>query len=135
MIDAAIAVVAFAASLGLLAAGDADLANADGDVGALEVLLTALASLPLVARRRAPLAIFLLTAVASIALRGVAAPAGPPIGPTVALFGLALAGDGSRARQRLTLSIVAVTLAAHVAASGFAARHRPSGLLRRQRRP
>jgi signal transduction histidine kinase len=120
VIDAAIAVVAFAASLGLLAAGDADLANADGDVVALEVLLTALASLPLVARRRAPLAIFLLTAVASIALRAVAAPAGPPIGPTVALFGLALAGDGSRARQRLTLSIVAVTLAAHVAASGFA---------------
>jgi signal transduction histidine kinase len=115
-VDAAIAVAAFAASLGLLAVGEADA----GGVLALAVLLTALASLPLVWRRQMPLAVFVLTALASTALRAVAEPVGPPIGPTVALFGLAAGGDGSRARTRLTLALVVGLLAAHASASGLA---------------
>jgi signal transduction histidine kinase len=118
-IDAAIAVAAFAASLGLLAAGDSDLWDRAG-VEALAVLLTALASLPLVARRRAPLAVFVFTALASTALRAIAAPAGPPLGPTIALYGLAASSEGSRARTRLILALVAALLAAHAAASGLA---------------
>jgi len=51
-IDAAIAVAVFAGSLGLLAVGETD----GGGIEALAVLLTALASLPLVWGRRAPLA-------------------------------------------------------------------------------
>jgi signal transduction histidine kinase len=118
LIDSAIAVVVFAASLGLLAVGDADLFDRGG-VAAPAVLLAALASLPLVVRRRAPLPVFVLTALASSVLHVIATPAGPPIGPTVALYGLAAGGDGSRARTRLNLAVVIAMLAVHVAASGL----------------
>jgi signal transduction histidine kinase len=112
-VDAAIALAAFAASLGLLFAGD-------DDAGLAAVLLTALSTLPLVVRRALPLPVFVLTALASTALRVVAVPAGPPIGPTVALFGVAFQGDRSPARQRLTLAVVAVMLLVHATASGVA---------------
>jgi signal transduction histidine kinase len=115
LLDAAIAVGVFAASLGVLAAPETS-----GDVDAIGVLLSALASLPLAARRIAPLSVFVLTAVSSTALYGIAAPAGPPIGPTLALYWLAAAGAESRARARLTLALVIVLLAAHVGASGLA---------------
>ena len=110
--DAAIAVVVFALSLGLLVAGH-------GDVDALAVALTALASLPLVARRAAPLGVFVLMGVASAVLRGIAEPAGPPLGPTVALYFLAARSDASRAQVRLTLMLAAGLLAAHVTAIGL----------------
>jgi signal transduction histidine kinase len=117
--DAALAVVVFAMSLGLLAAGGTDIAEGGGDVHVLDVLLAALASLPLVARRMAPLAVFVLTAAASAALYGVAEVAGPPVGPTVALYGVAMGGDGSRARTRITLAVVVAMLAVHVTAAGL----------------
>ena len=60
--DAALAIAVFALSLGLLAAGGTDHAGA---LGVPEVLLTALASLPLVARRASPLGVFVLMGVAS----------------------------------------------------------------------
>jgi signal transduction histidine kinase len=110
--DVAVAVVVFALSLGLLAAGDAG----HGGVDALAVALTALASLPLVARRAAPLGVFVVMGVASAVLRGIAEPAGPPLGPTVALYFLAARSDESRAQVRLTLMLAAVLLAAHVTA-------------------
>jgi signal transduction histidine kinase len=119
LLNAGIAVGAFVASLGLLFVGDTDLSDRAGGVVALAVLLTALASLPLVARRRTPLAVFVLTALASTVLRGIATPAGPPIGATVALYGLAAGADGSRARTRLNLAVVVTLLAAHVTASGL----------------
>ena len=84
------------------------------------VVLTALASLPLLWCRRAPLAVFVLTGLASTALGTIAEPAGPPLGPTIALFWLALSGDGSRARTGLTLAVVVAMLGAHAAAAGLA---------------
>jgi signal transduction histidine kinase len=119
-VDAAIAVAVFAASLGLLAAGDTDLGNHSGDVDALATALTALASLPLVARRLAPLPVFVLTALASTALFGLAGPAGPPIGPTIALYTVAATADESAVDRRLTFGVVAVMLAAHLTATGLA---------------
>src|SRR5215211_2806918 len=120
VIDAAIGVVVFAASLGQLAAGGTDLVEGSGEVDAAGVLLSALASLPLAARRFAPLPVFVLTAVASTVLRGVADPAGPPIGPTLALYWVAAAGDESRARTPLILTLAGALLAAHVTAAGLA---------------
>src|SRR5687768_10972509 len=79
--DTALAAAVFALSLGLLAAGGSDLRHGSG-LDAPATLLTALASLPLVARRAAPLAVFVLTAVASAGLRAIDEPAGPPLGPT-----------------------------------------------------
>jgi signal transduction histidine kinase len=118
LIDIALAVAVFAGSLGLFAAGGPQ--DGGGDIDVLNVLLTGLASLPLVAWRRAPLSIFVATAVASAVLRGTAEPAGPPLGPTVALYLVALAGDGSRARTRLTLGVAGIMLVAHLAATGLA---------------
>src|SRR5215213_8591663 len=66
--DAALAAVVFALSMGLLAKGGSVAVDAPG------ALLTALATLPLVARRAAPLGVFVLTGVASAVLRGVAEP-------------------------------------------------------------
>jgi signal transduction histidine kinase len=115
-IDAAIAIAVFAASLGLLIVGTHDGA---GKVDAGTIALTALASLPLVARRSAPLRVFVLTALASTGLRAFAEPAGPPLGPTFAIYWMAAAGDGSRTRMRLTLGVAAAMLAAHVTAGGL----------------
>jgi signal transduction histidine kinase len=119
LLDAGIAVAAFAATLGLLAAGGAG-GRGDAALDAPAVLLAAAASLPLVARRRSPLAIFVLTALAATALQAIAAPAGPPVGPTVALYTLAFADDESRGRTRVTLAIVGGLLAAHAGAAGLA---------------
>jgi signal transduction histidine kinase len=116
-VDAAIAVAAFGASLGLLAIGESE--DGAGAPDALGVLLTAAASLPLVARRRAPVAVFVLTAAASALLFGLAEPAGPPVGPTLALYFMAVDADESRARARLTLAVVGTMLAVHVIASGL----------------
>jgi signal transduction histidine kinase len=117
LIDTALAVAVFAGSLGLLVAGGPQ--DGGGDFNALNVLLTAFASLPLIAWRRSPLAVFVVTGVASTVLRGIAEPAGPPLGPTVAVYLVAFAGDGSRARTRLTLAVVGIMLVAHLAATGL----------------
>jgi signal transduction histidine kinase len=109
--DAAITAGAFALSLGLLAAS--------GDIDAVGVLLTALSTLPLMARRVAPLVVFVATALASAVLNGVTEVSGPPFGPTVALYTLAAAGDGSRGRLRLTLGLVVALLAVHATAAGL----------------
>jgi signal transduction histidine kinase len=128
LIDAGLAVAVFAASLGLVVAGG-DVGDRHGHIDALRVLLTALASLPLVARRRAPLAVFVVTGLASTALNLVAVPVGPPIGPTVALYGLAAAGDGSRARMRRVFAVVAAVLVAHASAAGLADHQFPGAQL------
>ena len=117
LIDAALAVVILGASVGLLSAGAAE--HGAADVDALGVLLAALASLPLAARRFAPLGVFVITALATIALRAVADPVGPPLGPTLALYFVAAAGDESRARMRLTWAIATALLVAHVTVSGL----------------
>ena len=117
--DACIAAAVFALSLALLAAGDArdpDARQLDG----LGVALASLASLPLVARRRAPLAVFAVTAAASAALNGFGYPPGPPLGPTVALYFLALSPASTRFGLRLTAVTVAGFFVAHLAARGIA---------------
>jgi signal transduction histidine kinase len=116
LVDAAIGVAAFAASVGLLAVGD----GGGGDIDVVGVLFTALASLPLAARRLAPLPVFVLTAAASSAVYGFAEPAGPPIGPTIALYWLATGDAGSRARSLRDLAIVVLMLIAHATAGGLA---------------
>jgi signal transduction histidine kinase len=62
------------------------------------------------------LGVFVLTGVASAALRGIAEPAGPPLGPTVALYFLAACDEESRSQVWLTLMVGVALLAAHVTA-------------------
>ena len=116
-LDAAIAVAVFAASVGLLAVGESN--EGDGTVDAFEVALVAIASLPLVARRAAPITVFVITALATTVLAAVAVPAGPPIGPTLAIYWMVTASDESRDSTRLMAVLVAAMLVAHVAANGI----------------
>jgi signal transduction histidine kinase len=104
-LDAALALAVFAGSLALLAArgdGGADTRELD----ALGVLLAAVASLPLAAWRRSPLAVFAVTAAASAALNGLGYPPGPPLGPTVALFLVALSPERTRAPRWATAAVI-----------------------------
>ena len=113
MLDAALAVAVFAGSLALLAArGDAGADTRELD--ALAVLLAALASLPLAAWRRSPLAVFALTAVASAALNALGYPPGPPLGPTVALFLVALSPERTRAPRWATAALVLGLFVVHL---------------------
>jgi signal transduction histidine kinase len=119
LIDAGIALAVFAGTLGLLAIGShAESGRVDAD--AVSILLAAAASLPLVARRRWPLAVFVVTGLASTALRLVANPEGPPLGPTLALYFMVAQSDGSRARTRQLAAVAIGVLVAHVAANGIA---------------
>jgi signal transduction histidine kinase len=115
LLDAAIAAAVFAGSVALLAVGQNE---HDGDVTVAAVLLTALASLPLVWVRRAPLAVFVFTGLASIVLQLVADPVGPPLGATLALYWVAATGTPSRSRIALALGVVVAVFAGHMAASG-----------------
>jgi signal transduction histidine kinase len=125
LLDAAIAAVVFALSLALLASrGDSAADTRDLDL--LGVVLAALASLPLVARRREPLAVFAVTAAASTVLNGLDYPPGPPIGPTVALFFLALSPERTRAPRWLTALVVVGLYAIHAASAGLAEEEFPT---------
>ncbi len=117
--DAAIAAGVFALSLLLLAAGARDSATDARSFDALGVTLAALGAFPLVARRRAPLAVFAITAAASVALTALDYPPGPPLGPTVALFFLGLDPTATRARPQLTAAVVLGFFALHVTAAGL----------------
>jgi signal transduction histidine kinase len=122
LIDAGIAAAVFGFTLALLAAGDA-VGEPEEDPRGLDGLgfaLAALASLPLVGRRRAPLAVFALTAAASAALNGLEYPPGPPLGPTIALYFLAASPERTRVPTRLTAATVAGLFAVHVGAVAFA---------------
>lgn len=116
-LDVAIALAAFAVpafSFGARSDAEPDAP----ELGAVGLLLVALSSLPLVGRRRAPLAVFAVTAAASAALSALGFPSGPPIGATVALYFLALDPDRVRAPKWAVAATVVTLLAVHVAAAG-----------------
>lgn len=113
IVDAAIALLVATISLGLLSYGGAS----GRDVTAAGVLLTCCASLPLIARRRAPLAVLALTGGVGAALRLVAAPIGPPLGAAVALYTIAA---GEHRRGRLLVPVVGGVVVAYLATTAVA---------------
>lgn len=127
LLDLAIAVLVFAISLGLLEAG-LSAEPGGGDMSAAAIALTALTALPLVMRRRAPLAVFALTGVAGVALRLVAAPIGPPLGALVALSGIV--AEEPR-RPSAAYPLIGAVIAAYLTATAIgdeAARNRELAL-------
>ncbi len=118
LVDAVIASGAFAGTLLLLAHGG--FGSATHHLGLLEGLLAACATLPLLAWRRAPLGVFVLTTLASSALMGTGFAAGPPLGPTAALYLLAASRDASDPWTLRTTLTVGALLAVHVSAFGLA---------------
>jgi signal transduction histidine kinase len=119
--DAAVALIAFALTIVLLAAGSTATRNLDP----LGVVLAAIASLPLLARRREPLGVFALTTLASATLNVLGYQAGPPFGPTVALFFVA-ADERTRTRARETAAVVLGLFATHVGSAAIAERGFPT---------
>jgi signal transduction histidine kinase len=119
VIDVGIALAVFVIMLALLAGGGV---SGDEDARGLDllgVLLAAGASLPLVLRRRAPLAAFALTATASTILNALHYAPGPPVGPMVALFFLGLSPAATRTGLRATAATVFGFYVAHVVAAGI----------------
>jgi signal transduction histidine kinase len=82
-------------------------------------VLAAVASLPLLAHRQAPLAVFGVTTAASATLNGLNYALGPPFGPTIALFFVA-ADERTRTRVSRTAAVVLGFFAAHVGATMIA---------------
>jgi signal transduction histidine kinase len=83
-----------------------------GDIDWIGGLLTACSTVPLVAWRRGPRAVFVLTAGASVLLGGLGYPIGLPLGATVALyFYVASRDDEDPWTRRSTVTVVALLLA------------------------
>jgi signal transduction histidine kinase len=129
LIDVGVAVAAFAGTLVLMFVPESDEAHATRDPDALGVALAALASLPLVARRRAPLLVFVFVAVASSVLFNLGYPEGPPLGPTVALYFLALSRTEGWPRTAPIIGLVAGLFAVHITALGLGRDDFPGGEL------
>jgi signal transduction histidine kinase len=118
-IDIGIALAAFVLTLLMLAGGGP---SSDEDARSLDlagVLLSALSALPLLFRRRAPLAAFAAAALATAALAALGFPPGPPIAATIALYFVGLSGDRSRTSGPLTAAVVGLLLIIHISAVAY----------------
>jgi signal transduction histidine kinase len=130
MINVGIPLVVFLLTIALIAAPEVTESGREGrDLDSVAVLLAALTALPLVLRRRSPLLAFALSTTASAALFALDYPPGPPVGPTVALFFVALTPAESRRKRWLTPVVVVAFFAAHISAYGIAHNTFPDGEL------
>jgi signal transduction histidine kinase len=121
LLDAGLAAAVFAFSLVILSHGAFD-DGTERDLDVLGGLLAALASLPLAARRLAPLPVLALVTAATAALYGFRYGLGPPVGFAIALYSVAESRDETHPRLR-TVALVgslAVLLAPHLFRDGFA---------------
>jgi signal transduction histidine kinase len=119
LVDGAIGVAVFAFSLAVLSSGNFDHFNRQLDV--YGVILAALASWPLAARRVAPLAVLAVVTAATATLYGFDYGLGPPVGFAIALYTVAENRDETPPGLRkvvLALSLVAL-FAPHLVTGGF----------------
>jgi signal transduction histidine kinase len=107
-------VIAFALTLAFL--GHAGGASRGLDL--LGVVLAALACFPLLAHRRAPLLVLAITTAASATINGLGYALGPPFGPTIALFYVAL-DERTRTRLRETTIVLLGLFALHVSVTAI----------------
>lgn len=112
--DLIVATVAFALTLAVLAGHSGE----DHGLDPVGAVLAAASCFPLLAHRRAPLAVFTLTTVASATLAGLGYPIGVPFGPTAALFYLA-SDARTPARLGRTAAAVVGLYAVHVGATAI----------------
>lgn len=116
---------ALVASLALLAHGGVPGLRSTADLDVFGAVLGGAAALPLIAWRRAPFGVFVLTAAASILAAGLGVSPGVPLGPAAALYLLAASRDDANPwTQRTgatTVSFFVAYLAASAGAAGFPA--------------
>ena len=122
LVDVAIAGVALAGSLALLSHGGIRLGASEPGSGELDWiggLLAACSTVPLVLWRRAPGAIFMLTASASVLLAGLGYPIGLPLGPTAALYLFAASRDEEEPWTRRSSGTVVALFLAYLGATAL----------------
>jgi signal transduction histidine kinase len=126
LLDAGLAAALLIVTLGLLAHGGIKAAASGGRPGtdhldAVAVGLAALTTLPLVAWRRAPFAVFAVTAAASVALVGRGNDLDLALGAAVALFLLAVTGGPDRPLTRTgpTVAMVVGLFLAYLTAAAL----------------
>jgi signal transduction histidine kinase len=114
----AIAAAALVGSLAQLAHGGVGASQADS--GALDLtsgMLVACSTVPLVAWRRAPRAVFAFTASATVLLAGLGYPIGVALGPTAALYLLAASRDEEDPWSRRSTGMVLALFLAYLGAA------------------
>ncbi len=121
LLDAAIAAVALAGTLSQLAHGGIiPTVPGSGQLDTIGVVLAVCSSAPLIAWRRSPLAVFVVTAAASVLLAGLGYPVDLILGPTAAVYLLAASrGPDSPWTPRTTATVVGL-LAAYLSATAVA---------------
>jgi signal transduction histidine kinase len=126
LLDAAIAAAALAGTLAMLAHGGINAFRSGSELGEFRsldlmgVVLAACSTLPLIAWRRYPLDVFVVTAAASALLVGLGYPLDLMLGPAVALYLLAANRQQDTARTRRTAVTVAGLLLAYLGAAAAA---------------
>jgi signal transduction histidine kinase len=119
LIDGAIALAAYGATVGMLAHGLGSVGTVKHHLDAVGVVLAGSATLPLFWWRRSPLLVFTFTTAASAALMARGYPGGPPVGPTIALYLVALSREANRRSTRRTVPIVIAMFCLHITAFGI----------------
>jgi signal transduction histidine kinase len=119
LLDGALALLAFGATLSLLSHGLGSSGNIRHHLDAPGVVLAAASSFPLLLWRRAPLAVFVITTAASAASMARGYPGGPPAGPTIALYLLAASRLPQHPWTRQTTEIVVAVFCVHILAFGL----------------
>jgi signal transduction histidine kinase len=119
LLDGAIALAAFGATVSLLSHGLGSSGNVKHHLDVLGALLAAASSFPLLVWRRAPLSVFVLTTAASAASMARGYPGGPPVGPTIALYLLAASRDPMHPWTRQITEIVVTMFCVHIVAFGL----------------
>jgi signal transduction histidine kinase len=130
LLDTAMAAAALAGSLALLAHGGIDALRSGSGIGAtharlgelelLDVVLAACSTAPLIAWRRFPLGVFVVTAAAGVLLAGLEYPVDLLLGPTAALYLLAASRTPKTPWTRRTTVTVVGLLMAYLGASAAA---------------
>lgn len=116
--DVAVTLIAFGATLALLAHG-AGGRSTGKHLDAPAVVLATAGSLPLLLWRRSPVTVFVLTLIASAAAMALGYPVGPPVGATIALFLLATSRGDVRPWSWPIAGVVALLFAVHFTASAL----------------
>jgi signal transduction histidine kinase len=117
VIDVVIVVAVFVFTVGMLG-GDREWSDeAARTRDWLGVVLAAATALPLLLRRREPVAAFALSALPSSLISVLGYPPGPPLGPTVALFSIGRYPSDTQTGRRVAAVTVAALYLLHVGAS------------------
>jgi signal transduction histidine kinase len=117
VIDVVLVLAVFVFTVGMLG-GDRDWGeHATRTRDALGVALAAATALPLLLRRREPVAAFALSALPSALISGLGYPPGPPLGPTVAMFSVGRYPSETRTGRRTAAVVVGAIYVLHVGAS------------------